>query len=368
MSRPNRSISRVTSSPGSRYRPERLLADLEQAPAADGPAAQELARSQSDVSGGARGHLPERVHGARPGPARGLDRPAVVRADRRDHLEVGARRAGRPAVRQLVRRHQPRPDRHREVLALRGAEPEHALVALQVARGPVVDDEVAADRVLAALLGEVRGRRVDERPDLQLVVELHGAARRPDRVARPAQLGHVGEVEDRQAVPGLGDLLAASLPHRPHVPLEGVEVAERGRAEDRRAEGEITGVEDGIVVRALRAGHEALDEVREGLDPQPARQVVVEGRHGLAVEHRIVREVRVGRDRAAAGDLEIDPPRAPGIERRRESPCGACGGVSFTDVCEAHRPSLASDAAGPDRLRRIGRLPRPAAGSGGLAT
>ena len=58
----------------------------------------------------------------------------------------------------------------------------------------------------------------------------------PDRIVGPADLRDVGEVEDRQPVPGLRDLAAAALPHRPDVALEGIEVTERRRAQDRRPE------------------------------------------------------------------------------------------------------------------------------------
>ena len=97
--------------------------------------------------------------------------------------------------------------------------------------------------------------------DLQLVVELVRRGRAPDRLVRAADLRHVAEVEDRQPVPGLGDLATATLPHRPDVALEGVEVAHRRRPEDRRPEDELTGRLDGVVVLAARL--ESFDEVAQ---------------------------------------------------------------------------------------------------------
>ena len=336
--------------------PQRRLADLEQAAAADRAAAEDLARPQPHVGGRPGHHVPERVVGARPRPARRLDRATVVRSDRPDHRQVRPRRARGPPVRQLIGRDQPRPDRHREVLALRGPEPERALVALQVPRRPVVEDDVAADRLLATLGREVRRRRVDQRADLQLVVQLEGAARRPHGLARPAQPRHVGEVEDREPIPRLRDHLPAPLPHGPDVPLEGVEVTERRRAEDRGAEGEVVGVEDRVVPGGVTRD-EPLDQVDERGHAKAAGEMVVEGRDRLAVERAVVGQVRVRADGAPPGDLEVHPARAAGIERRRQAPVGSCGGVSFSDVGETHRPSLAKGCGGPGSPRT--GVPRP---------
>ncbi len=128
--------------------------------------------------------------------------------------------------------------------------------------------------------------------------------------------------------------------------LERVEVAERGRAEDRGAEGEVIGVEDGVVLRGTAPGGEAVDEIGQGLHAQAARQVVVERRHALAVQHAVVGEVGIGRDRSTAGHLEVDP-SGFGIERRRQAPFGSCGGVSFADVGETHRPQSSDWRDGP---------------------
>ena len=132
--------------------------------------------------------------------------------------------------------------------------------------------------------------------------------------------------------------------------LERVEVAERWWAEDRGAEGEILDVDDGVVVIAW---DERLDEVRQRGDAQAAAEVVVERRHRLPVQCAVVGEVRVRCHRPATRDLEVDPARAAGIERRREAPVGPCGGVVLPDVGDTHRPSLAKGAAGPDRLRQV---------------
>ena len=101
--------------------------------------------------------------------------------------------------------------------------------------------------------------------------------------------------------------------------LEGVEVAHRRRPEDRRPEHELTGRLDGVVVVAARP--EPFDEVAQGVDPQAAREMVVEGRHRLAVEHRIVREGGPRAHRASTRNLEVQPAtrRLAWIERRRQA-------------------------------------------------
>ena len=52
------------------------------------------------------------------------------------------------ALRQLVGRHEPRTERDREVLALRRPEPDGHLLALDVARAPVVEQREAGDRAV----------------------------------------------------------------------------------------------------------------------------------------------------------------------------------------------------------------------------
>ena len=150
----------------------------------------ETRRAAAWTSADARSsHLPERVDGARPRPARRLHRPAVVRADRRHHRKIRARRTCRPPVRQLVGRHEPRPDRRRRSPCPWPVPGEACVSSRCRSRADQsLMIEVAADRLLAALAVEVDGGRVDERADLQLVVELEPslAAPRPGRPARAA--------------------------------------------------------------------------------------------------------------------------------------------------------------------------------------
>ena len=250
------------------------------------------------------------------------------------HGQVVAGAAAR--VGQLVRRHEPWPDGAREVLALGRSEPDGRLLTLQVARRPVVEDRVAADGFLGAVGREVDGRRVDEGRDLQLVVELPGSSRAPDRVVRAADLRDVAEVEDRQAVPGLGDLAAAPFPHRPDMAFEGIEVAQRRRPEDRWTKDEIGCVQDGRVIVVTR--FEAVDQVAQRLDAKPAGEMVVERRQRSPVDSRVMLEHRTGADGPPSGDLEVQP--APGritrVERGSEPPGCAGGCELLADVGDLH--------------------------------
>jgi hypothetical protein len=65
------------------------------------------------------------------------------------------------------------------------------------------------------------------------------------------------------------------------VALEGVEVAQARGPQDRRPERDIARGQDRIVVVAT--AREPLDKLGERLDPEPSREVVVEGRDRLAV-------------------------------------------------------------------------------------
>ena len=167
--------SRRGSRAGSRRRPCRCRGSRPVAGARPPRRARPSARTRS----AALDHVPRVVSTVRPSCVR-----IVATIVRSGPVEPDDRRSASSSG-----RHQPRPDRHPEVLALRGPEAERALVALQVARGPVVEDEVAADRLLAALVGEVDRRRVDQRPDLQLVVQLRRslAGPRPGRPVRAAR-------------------------------------------------------------------------------------------------------------------------------------------------------------------------------------
>ena len=130
-------------------------------------------------------------------------------------------------------------------LPLAGPRRTVVLIALQVADQSL--KIVAADRLLRSVGRQVAGRRVDESSDLQLVVQLRRAGRRPDRLVRPSDLGDVAEVEDRQRYQASAPRRAAP-PHRRDVPLERVEVPERRRAKDRRTEDQVIRREDCVVL------------------------------------------------------------------------------------------------------------------------
>ncbi len=269
--------------------------------------------------------------------------------DRRPHRHVRPRRARRPSISELIRGNQPRPDRGREVLALGRSHPDRHLVALKIARRPVVQDEVAADRLLRPVLGQVEGRRVDEGADLELEVELGRAARCPDRIARTAKLGDVREVEDRQPVPGLGNLAAPPLPHRVDVLLERIEVAERRRPKDGWPELQIRGIQDRIVVRidlAAAGAAGALEQVGERLHPKTAGEVLVEGQDREPEEDAVVGPPLVGGGQPASGDLEVQPGARlrlglGAVTKCRRQPPGRAGRrVSLADVGDSHVGSL----------------------------
>ena len=304
--------------------PEGVLPDLEQAAAADGPAAEELARSQAHVGRRAGDHLPERVLGARPRPARGLDRPAVVRPDRRHHREVRPRRAGRrrSASSSGVTSHGP----IETPKSLPFAGPSRSVLSSRwrSRADQSLSDEVAADRLLAALVGEVDRRRVDERPDLELVVQLDGPARRPDRVAR-ARAARTRWRSRRSA----GGTTPRGSPGR-GAPTSSGRGARTRRSRGTRAGGGSGGRRPGRRRRGRhrrhRRGGEAVDEVRQRRDAQAAAEVVVERGHRLAVEHAVVGEVGFGRDRPATRDLEVDPaepPESSAAARRQSAPAAA---------------------------------------------
>jgi hypothetical protein len=146
--------------------------------------------------------------------------------------------------------------------------------------------------------------------------------------------------------------------------LECVEVAQRGGPKDRRAEHEILVCQDGIVVVAARL--EVLDEVPHRLDAEAGSEEIVERSERPAMEDAVVRQLWIGRDRAASGDLELDPrlrcpiPGRPA--RRNETPRGPGRTVPIADVREPHRSGGATDRArswvagvvsGPAVTRRV---------------
>ena len=209
---------------------------------------------------------------------------------------------------------------------------------------------------------EVAGGRVDEGADLELEVELEAAPRGPDGLARPADLGDVAEVEDRQPVPRLGDLAAAARPHRRDVALEGVEVAQAGRVEDGRPEVQVGRVEDRLVV--LLGRDEVVDELAEGGHPQAAGKMRVERRDRPPEDGAVVRPARVGGDQATAGHLEVEPLGRLEVEGRRQPVGRPRRRMALADVGDLHASSLASRAV--RSRRRVGRDGHSGVGQIGL--
>ena len=88
------------------------------------------------------------------------------------------------AVPQLGERHQSRPERRGEVLALARPQADGHLGALQVAGGPVVHDGEARRRTPAPIVGrQIAGRGADHAGQFQFVIEGRAAVRCPDRIA-----------------------------------------------------------------------------------------------------------------------------------------------------------------------------------------
>ena len=112
------------------------------------------------------------------------------------------------------------------------------------------------------------------------------------------------------------------------------------RPQNRWPELQVVGVEDRVVVVGPRG--EPLDEVRERLDAKPAGEVVVERRDRLAVEDGVVGEAGPGRDGPTTGDLDVEPGRGGGVERRGQSPRRAGGCVALSDMGESHGRSVRS--------------------------
>ena len=196
--------------------------------------------------------------------------------------------------------------------------------------------EEAADRLLGALGGQVAGRRVDEGRDLELVVELDRAARRPDGVVRAADLRDVGEVEDRQPVPRLGDLLAAPLPGRARRAARrrrsrGGWAAAGSAGPNSRSAASRTQSSSGVAAPAT-----AGERGAEARDPDPGGEQVVERPDRPAEQRLVVGERRVRARQPAARDLEVEPARSAVPDRRGKPPGRSRGRVALADVGELH--------------------------------
>src|SRR5262245_61801295 len=126
----------------------------------------------------------------------------LAAVDRDDHFEVVA--VLPPPGLDLVLRDEPRPERRRSVLALRRAEPHFHLVALHVARAPVVEQAETDDVIGGVLRVEVVAVAPDDHPDLALEVEVLAARRHRHRVVGADQRVGIREIEDRDLEELLG--------------------------------------------------------------------------------------------------------------------------------------------------------------------
>jgi len=122
------------------------------------------------------------------------------------------------------------------------------------------------------------------------------------------------------------------------VALEGIEVAEARRSQDRRPERQVGGVEDRLVLGC--GGGVALEQLGQRLDPQAARQVVVQGRDRLAEEDRVVGAAWVLDHQALPRLFEVQPGHRlrARIARGSQPPGRAGRGVPLADVSDLHRP------------------------------
>ena len=144
------------------------------------------------------------------------------------------------------------------------------------------------------------------------------------------------------------------------MPFERVEVAERGRAEDRRSEPDVISIEDRVVVLVPRATTrgESVNELAERREPEPAGEVVVERRDRLPEQDRVVPQPRVGGDQTPPDHLEIEPRPVPA--RSREPPGLAGWGESLPDMSDAHaRESMAQNGLNIIRYRMTRNPPPP---------
>ena len=235
-------------------------------------------------------------------------------------------------------RHEPRPDRGREVLALGRPEADRGLVALQVARRPVVQDEVAADRLLGPLRRQIAHRRVDER------------ARPPARSRAPAS-----RPAPRPGPPGRGSptcwrsrrSAGGTRPpgsRRRAAPTSSGRGARRRRSRATRAVAgsadriaRSRGVEHGVVDVGAAVQPKPSTRSRQRVDPKAPGEVVVEGRDRLPVERRVVGQraasPATARRRAISRSSQwLDD----AIERRRRAAMARRRGVSLPDVGESH--------------------------------
>src|SRR5215213_265633 len=298
-----------------------LVAMLEDAAGADGARAEHVARPQLRVLRSVgEDRLPRVIHVAEV-PAR-----ALLAVHARDHLQ--------PQVAELVGCDDDRTERGGEVLAFRRPEADSHLLALQVARRPVVHDRKAADRSACA----------DDGGDLELVVERLRAVRIRDFVLGAVDRRGVREVEGGELVP-LGRHFAAAgdAARVRDVSLEGVEIAYRRRPPHRGEQPHLVQRVLRMLARVAAAGEERLQRLRRELDhavaldpPRPPSNVVVEGS-----EHAKPHGARLSPENVGSVDPSVVPqlrqrsaqPPWPAPPARRPTMAGAACSAPYGSVC-----------------------------------
>src|SRR4029450_10425688 len=133
--------------------------------------------------------------------------------------------------RQLICRHDPGAHRARRVFPFGGPEARLHLIALEVATAPVVKNGEAGNVRESVRLGDIAGFPADNRSQLELVIELLRSGWVGNGVLRTENAKRVREVENRQPIPGAGDLPRTSCARMSFVHHE---VAYRWRLQDRR--------------------------------------------------------------------------------------------------------------------------------------
>ena len=156
--------------------------------------------------------------------------------DQRGHLETQLAVAA--VWLEFVGRHQVRAQRDAAVLALGLTDRQLAFQLLQITRGPVVEDHVADDRLFGFVDRQVFARGPDHRGDLQFEVLPDTAGRHRGVVIRAENGCRTGEVERRNAVPGVLEHPAAA--HRRLAVAHVVEEAQAVRIDGGRGIGAIS--------------------------------------------------------------------------------------------------------------------------------
>src|SRR5262245_43516639 len=197
--------------------------ELGQTAVAAGAGTQHVTRAHLRAARGVRDDLADGPVGVRP-----LVAAVFAAVDRDDHLEVVAVLA--PPRLDLVLRDEPRPESRRRVLALGRAQAHLHLIALHVARAPVVEQAEAHD-VIGGVLGiEVLSVAPDDDTDLALEIEILAARRHPDGIVGAHERTRVREVEHRNLDELLWQLAPLSLADHLDVLADLLDAAHRRRA------------------------------------------------------------------------------------------------------------------------------------------